>query len=198
MRARTSALGAAALFLLFAASQTQAQLSRSQNNDQPIEISADKLEVQQDKQVATFSGRVEVVQGDTRLKAERLLVHYRQNNSQSAPNARPPSQRAGGAGNADIAQGISRIEAFGNVFVSSPTETGQGDTGVYDVDKKTITLEGREVILTRGQNVLKGNRMVMNMDTGQSTLQVAPGERVRGVFIPEQRQAPAQPQRRAP
>ena len=179
----------------------QAQVSRSQNNDQPIEITADKLEVQQDKQVATFSGRVEVIQGDTRLKAERLLVHYRQNNSQPAPNSRPPSQRPGGAGSpggADIAQGISRIEAFGNVFVSSPTETGQGDTGVYDVDKKTITLEGREVVLTRGQNVLKGNRMVMNMDTGQSTLQVAPGERVRGIFVPEQRPAPGQPQRRTP
>lgn len=178
----------------------RAQINRSQNNDQPIEITADKLEVQQDKQVATFSGRVEVIQGDTRLKAERLLVHYRQNNSQPAPNSRPPSQRAatGTAGNADISQGISRIEAFGNVFVSSPTETGQGDTGVYDVDRKTITLEGREVVLTRGQNVLKGNRMVMNMDTGQSTLQVAPGERVRGIFIPEQRQQPAQQQRRTP
>ena len=136
------------------------------DSDQPIEINADSLEVKQNEQLAVFRGNVDATQGRIKLRADELRVHY--------ADAQPGAEGVSGA--------IRRIDAVGNVFIWSPTETAQGDTGIYEVDRKVITLTG-QVVLTRGQNVLRGNRLVMNTATGVSTID-AGGGRVKGLFVP--------------
>jgi lipopolysaccharide export system protein LptA len=87
-----------------------------------------------------------------------------------------------------IAGSIARIDASGGVFVSSPTETAQGDAGVYDVDRGEITLTG-QVVLTRGENVIRGQRLVLNMETGHSRIEgTGPSGRVRGYFVPSRKE----------
>lgn len=160
---------------------------RAASTDQPIDISSNALEVQQAKQVAIFTGQVEAIQGDLRLKADTLKVHYRQKSAPPTPGAKPAAKTppAAQAPAQDDSMGtISRIEAIGNVFVSSPTETAQGETGDYDVDKKVVVLVGN-VVITRGQSVLRGNKATVDMVTGRSTMEVQPGQRVRGLFVPE-------------
>ncbi len=159
---------------------------RAASTDQPIDISSNALEVQQAKQVAIFTGQVEAIQGDLRLKADTLKVHYRQKSAAPAPGkpaVKTPAPAAAPAQD-DSMGSISRIEAIGNVFVSSPTETAQGETGDYDVDKKVVVLVGN-VVITRGQSVLRGNKATVDMITGRSTMEVQPGQRVRGLFVPE-------------
>ena len=143
----------------------------------PIEITADTLEVRQNRRIATFTGEVDAVQGDLVLSADQLRVHYR--------------------GDAEVGQAgpggtsIRRIEAFGNVFLSSPEETAQGDAGVYEVATRTVTLEG-SVVLTKGQNVIRGERLEYNLATGRSQVFAQPKQdqvvgadgRVRAVFVP--------------
>ena len=73
------------------------------------------------------------------------------------------------------------------MFVSSATETAQGDLGIYEVAKQRLTLTGA-VILTRGENVLRGNKLVMNIATGQSQFS---GGRVHGRFVPPKRKKEA-------
>lgn len=159
-------------------SAAQGVLSKARNTDQPIEISADSLEVLQDKQIAVFTGNVDATQGSIRLRADSLRVHYRQNDQ---PAAKRPAQRPGPQQQTDASGAISRIDASGKVFVSSPEETAQGDRGIYDVDKRVITLEGN-VVLTRGKNVLRGQKATMNLDSGRSVME---GGRVRGLFVPQ-------------
>ncbi|MGG2362149.1 LptA/OstA family protein, partial [Salmonella enterica] len=60
---------------------------RAASTDQPIDISSNALEVQQARQVAIFTGQVEAIQGDLRLKADTLKVHYRQKSASPAPGA---------------------------------------------------------------------------------------------------------------
>lgn len=132
----------------------------------PIEITADALEVQQDNAIAVFTGNVRAVQGNILIAADRIQVAYAQ----------------GGDG----ADAIRSIDAEGNVFFSTSTETAEGDAGVYDVDNGIITLTG-SVVLTRGENVVRGNRLVLNLATGVSRIEGAPdgdGGRVRGLFVP--------------
>ena len=141
------------------------------DSEQPIEIVADTLEVRQSQNLAIFEGDVDAVQGDMVLRADTLTVHYRDNKEN-------PDQ-----------PGISRIDAKGHVFVSSPAETAQGNTGVYDVDNSMIHLAG-DVILTQGGNVIQGQRLEMNLATGESRVMSASGangptDRVRGLFVPE-------------
>ena len=141
--------------------------------DEPIEINADRLEVQQDRQVAIFRGNVEATQGAIRLRADELKVYYRAAD-RAQKQADPPAP--GGS--------ISRIDATGHVFVSSPEEAAQGAAGTYDVLRKEIVLTG-EVVLTRGANVIRGDRLVLNLLTGHSRVEAnAAGGRVRGLFQP--------------
>jgi lipopolysaccharide export system protein LptA len=149
-------------------------IGRAHDGNQPIEITADSLEVIQPQQLAIFKGNVDAVQGELRLRSDTLKVHYRQ---------RPAGQPAPAGAAANPQTSIHRIDAVGRVFVSSPEETARGDVGVYDVDNRTITLEG-EVVLTRGDNVLRGNRATMDLASGRSVMIPTSGERVHGLFVP--------------
>ncbi|MEQ8349334.1 MAG: lipopolysaccharide transport periplasmic protein LptA [Sneathiellaceae bacterium] len=178
---RTGLAAASACALLLAVAAPAAAQLGTGNHDssQPIEVISDALEVQQAKNLAIFTGNVDAIQGDMRLRADRLTVHYR-NNEQAEAQAEAAGAAAGGA--------ITKIVAEGQVFVSSPKETGQGDTGVYDVEAQTVVLEGKEVVLTQGDNVIRGTRAVMDLATGRSVVQTKPGGRVRGLFVPNQGQ----------
>lgn len=153
--------------LLSAAPPAQAQ---DHDADQPIAINADSLEVLQKDRRAVFRGNVDAQQGRILLKADELEVHY-----------------SGKDGGGQVAGSITRIDARGSVFVSSPTETAQGDVGVYDVGAKEITLTGK-VVLTRGDNVVRGQRLVLNLATGKSRIEGGRG-RVRGYFVPSRKGA---------
>jgi len=145
--------------------------SRALSTDQPIDINADQLEIKQDRNLAIFKGNVIAEQGSIKLRAEKLKVWYKQSSENSSQN----DIMAGGT--------IIRIDAIDDVFVSSASETAKGDFGVYEIAKQQLTLTGT-VILTRGDNVLRGKKLVMNMATGQSQLS---GGRVHGRFVPPKR-----------
>jgi lipopolysaccharide export system protein LptA len=149
--------------------------------DEPIEINADRLVVEQNQQIATFIGNVDAVQGTMKLRADELRVFYVQAEGQ---------QQAAGQN-----QSIRRIEAQGNVLLTQPNETAAGDAGVYDPIAGKLTLEGN-VVLTQGRNVVRGTKLVSDLNTGVSTVSSsAPvagkrGERVRALFTPEKKKEP--------
>lgn len=148
----------------------------------PIEIQSDRLVVDQDQELATFSGNVDAVQGELSLRADRLRVFYTDQGEQ-------PAGASAGAGDN---QGIRRIEAQGGVVLKQPGETAEGDAGVYDPIAGTMVLEGN-VVLTRGENVVRGTRLDSNLNSGVSVVTAAPGadrkQRVRALFVPEQNKA---------
>ena len=142
------------------------------DTSQPIEITANTLEIEQGLGLAVFSGNVSAVQGDMILRAETLKVYYRTNDA-SDPEI-------------DAEERISRIEADGQVHFATPTESARGKRGTYDVEGRTITMTGG-VMLTRGDNVLRGNRLELNLATGRSKLfgNGESGDRVHGLFVPD-------------
>jgi lipopolysaccharide export system protein LptA len=173
-RRRTAALVLLAAAVTVAGSSAWSQRAKH-DSKLPIEITADSLEVLQNDEIATFVGNVDAVQGDLVLSSDQLRVHY----------------RAGEEENGATAGTIRRIEATGNVFLSSPTETAQGEFGVYDVDGALLTLEG-SVVLTRDDNVVRGERLEIDLATGRSQVFAAvpstaggtPSQRVKAVFVP--------------
>jgi len=89
---------------------------------------------------------------------------------------------------------ISRVDAHGNVVVSSPGQIARGDAGVYDLDTGIVTLTGR-VRLTRGENELSGRYAVVDMNTNVSRLLPGPpgaelasgAGRVQALIMPRQK-----------
>lgn len=141
---------------------------------QPIEFSADRLEIEEKGNTATFDGRVEAVQGDLRLTADRVKVFFK---SSDAPAEARSDRRSS----------VSRIDAMGHVVLASGDETARGDWGIYDVDRRIITLGGK-VVLIRGDTVIEGNRLELDLDLGRSKIETVPAvgeqQRVRGTFRP--------------
>lgn len=164
-----------------ASSGAWAQSALKADSKQPIDITADALEVLQDQQVAVFKGNVVALQGKMRLTAQSMKVHYKAGDDST-----------GGE------QGISRIEVVGKVYLATPDETARGDKGIYDVDKERLTLNG-SVVLTRGENIVKGDALEYDLAKGRSRILGAgvsaesletgegsgKGGRVSGRFVPE-------------
>jgi lipopolysaccharide export system protein LptA len=118
---------------------------QSQNKDQPIHIEAATLEVHDKAKTATFSGNVQVVQGDTTMRCRSLVVFY--GAEEGAGTAKPAAARPVAEGPATPgmpqgAQSIRRIEARGGVTVVTKDQNASGELGVYDLKTKTITLTG--------------------------------------------------------
>jgi len=158
----------------------QISLGGKRDGNQPIEIASDNLEVFQDRQTAVFRGSVDAVQGDMRLRSDELFVYYRDSSKQPAGTKAPPPKPAAGAGGTDMGA-ITRLEAKGRVFLSSPTEQAQGDFADYDVDKKLVVMRGN-VLLTQKGSVLRCDTVTMRQDTGYTECKAPAGGRVRGVF----------------
>lgn len=158
-------LAVCALFLGMAASASAQSVLKNHDTYQPIDISADRLEMKQKQGRAVFRGSVEVIQGNMTLSSETLTVFYT-----AAKEGEKP--------------GISRLDAEGNVTLVSKTETLAGDWGVYDVDERLVTIGGN-VRFTQGENELKGKRLEFDLTSGIAKLDGQTGndgERVKGSF----------------
>jgi lipopolysaccharide export system protein LptA len=155
----------------------------SQNRDQPIQIEAASLEMRDKKKQATFSGNVKVVQGDTTMASKSLVVFYDQNTAADAPAGKPKAKAApiksatpGPGGSSSI----RRLEAKGSVVVTQKDQIVTGETAVFDTRTNLITMLGG-VVLTKCKNVLRGDRLVVDMTTGVSRIESDSGK-VQGLF----------------
>lgn len=153
------------------------------NSDQPIDITSDHAEYDKDSNTVLYTGNVIVVQGTNRMRSDWLKAYLRSEQDKTGAKRSPPNSSSANAANSPAAS-IYKIDAKGSVFLSSPEETASGSTGTYDVPNKEITLRG-DVVLTRGENVMKGATLVVNTETGYSTLDPGQAARVKGRFIPE-------------
>ncbi|HYA06002.1 MAG TPA: LptA/OstA family protein [Xanthobacteraceae bacterium] len=163
--------------------------------DQPVQIEAATLEVRDRDKQATFSGNVEVVQGDTTMKCQSLVVFYGQEVGLAGhADGTPVAKGQSAPGMPQGAQNIRRIEARGGVTVITKDQNASGDLGVYDLKTKTITLSGN-VVVSQGQNVIHGERVVVDMTTGNARVEsgTSSGAAVAGTAGPSRVRALIQP-----
>jgi lipopolysaccharide export system protein LptA len=163
MKVRAAALAAA---LGVCAGAANAQPAGGSNA--PIDITADSAQVISSQCLAIWSGSAEALQGQTRLRAERIKVYT--------------ERRGNSCGR------TQRIEAEGGVYYVTPTQTARGDNAVYNQSADTIVITGN-VIIVQGRNVARGDRLTIRVSTRQATMDSAShgrgsGHRVRGVFYP--------------
>ena len=149
---------------------------KGHNSNAPVDVTADRIEVQDRADRAIFAGNVHVTQAELTLETPRLTVAY-----------------SGQAGGANVQ--IRRLDAAGGVVVKSPSETATGDFGIYDLDRKLITLIGN-VQLRRQTDQVNGARLVIDLDSGRAVVDGGPpgvnqsGGRVTGHFtVPKSQQS---------
>jgi len=128
-----------------AASQTSAL--KGHNSNAPVDVAADRIEVQDRADRAIFSGNVVVRQAGLTLTAARLTVAY---------------SSGGGVE-------LRRIDATGGVTVKSPSETARGNVGIYDLERRIITLIGDVSLVQRDARV-NGGRLTIDLDSGRAVM----------------------------
>ncbi|WP_315723129.1 MULTISPECIES: LptA/OstA family protein [unclassified Bradyrhizobium] len=182
--------GVAALVLIALADSLQAQSATtgvpnalqgfSQNRDQPIQIEAASLEMRDKKKEATFTGNVKVVQGDTTMTSKSLVVFY--DGGAQAGGAKSTKATPAATPGPDGSSAIRRLEARGDVKVTQKDQVVTGETAVYDTKTNMITMQGG-VVLTQCKNVMRGDRLTVDMTTGVSRVESDSGRGVQ-VLLP--------------
>jgi len=164
--------------LLFLTTIVPASAQFEDDSESPVEITADSMEWLNDERIAIARGNADAVQGRYTLSAQVLTAYMAEDSSEGS----------------DTVSRIRRIEAEGNVVLSTPKETAHGRTGTYDVERKVAILEG-SVVLTQGDNVFHGQKLTMDLTTGRSRLEGSmPADpsgnsgRVRAIFRPNDEQ----------
>jgi lipopolysaccharide export system protein LptA len=142
----------------------------SQNRDEPVKIRAAALELREKDKMATFTGDVYVLQGDTEMRCKQLVVFYEEETGPRPVKAADP----GPGGDRQI----RRIEAKGNVVVVQKDQNATGDAATFNMRENTVTLVGN-VVVTRGTDILRGQRLVVDLTSGVSKMDQG---RVEGLF----------------
>lgn len=141
---------------------------KNHDSNAPVDFAADRIELQDRADRAVLTGNVEVNQGDMKLRAARVTIAY-----------------TGG----DQTQ-VNRMDASGSVVLTTATETARSAYAIYDLRTRLVTMIGNVVINRAGKGETRGNRLVLNMNSGQASLNGGgPGGRVTGRFTPPPRPA---------
>lgn len=136
----------------------------------PIHVDAETLEIYEegDQRISVFSGSVNVVRGNSTLKAAKLKLFSNKDSKTDDDSA------------------FTRMEASGSVYVNSKNQTVTGQSAVVDNKAQTITMVGN-VVLTQGKNVIVGDKLVIDMATGRARVIQTPGKRIQGMFTPDEK-----------
>lgn len=165
----------------------------AQGGKGPLDIAADGQDFTNSQCVSIWRGNVEALQDNARLRTDLLRVYF------------TPKQTKPGSSNTACGD-LQRLEAQGSIYYATADQKVHGDNAVYEAANDTLTVTG-DVVATQGQNVMRGQRMVINTKTGEGHMVgAATGRnqpnRVRGVFYPNDnnnppasKPAPAAPRR---
>lgn len=116
--------------------------STEQDRSQPVEVTSDSLNVNQNDNTAVFEGDVVIAQGAMRLAAPRVLVVYLEDQS-----------------------GIRRLEATGGVTLVSGEDAAEAARADYDITTGMIELRG-DVLLVQGESAITGDTMLVDTEAG--------------------------------
>lgn len=141
-----AALGALAVFAVHGA-MAPAQIVQNHNSNAPVDVAADRIELQDRADRVVLSGGVSVTQAGLNIRSARVTVAY-------------------SGGNAIE---INRIDATGGVTVTKDDLRATGGTAIYDLDRRLITMVG-DVQLTQGANRLNGGRVTIDLNSGRSAI----------------------------
>ncbi len=165
--AATACLAGGLLYAIDAApvlaqSTNQIITGARESNNQSVQIEADSMEINQEQQRATFTGNVDAVQGSVSIQSDQLFVEY-----EELPD--------GDGTKTDV----TFLDARGNVTVVSGGQTVRAQWARMDVRANTV-LFGDDVTVSDGRTEIRGKKLEMNLNTGESRLT---GGRVQGTFF---------------
>ncbi len=119
----------------------------------PIHITADKMVNDAKKRTVIFTGNVRVVQGETTISADNMVLYYGDGDSGTSTGT------SGG-------NNIDTIEARGNVRIEMDNRIAESDKAVYTTKNKLLVLSGPGAKVISGPDVIEGSVITFDRETG--------------------------------
>jgi lipopolysaccharide export system protein LptA len=165
------------LLLLPVSDPAQAQKKLNMDKSQPIQIQSDRLDAYQEKKVVIFSGNAVATQGDRTIKADRLLIYYK--------------DRPGGTEKKDIKDmeavgDLERLEAQGHVTITEINRIVTGDHAIFYYDLQKIVMTGNAV-MREGKNIIKGGKIIVFLDEDRGIVEGSESKRVTATIYPDEK-----------
>jgi lipopolysaccharide export system protein LptA len=166
---------------------------------QDVVTARDSLEWYDQKQVAVARGDAVAIRGDRRIRADVLTAYMEKipvNGTGGAKPMPPPAKSATPAAQQNQEESrIKRVDAEGHVVVTTPTDTGRGDYGVYNAKTGIVTLI-HHVTIAHGEDTIRGEYAVMDLNRNISRMMTVanpggPQPRVQALLVRQPQ--PAQP-----
>jgi len=142
----------------------------------PVQITSDRLDVYDAKNMAVFSGNVQVVEKDSVIHSDELYVFYKNEGSDGKPGSAAGAMNAGG---------IERLEARGSVRIVQGDRIVTGDNAVFFNKEEKVFVTGNTV-LQEGKNIIRGGKITFFMKEKRGTVEKAEKERVTATIYPKE------------
>lgn len=135
---------------------------------QPVDVRAERFDLDDGAHTALFTGDVVATQGDSVLKAPELHIAYEgkagEEFAKAGTNAQPGAQSSG----------LTRLVArTGVVVTSGPDRRITSDLADFDAKNDTALFLGN-VLVNQGKNVLQGRRLFLDRKSGRTRLESPP------------------------
>ena len=165
------------LFLIPVSVAAQAPKKIKMDKNQPIQIESDRLDAYQEKKLVIFSGHAVATQGDKTIKADRLLIYYK--DQPVTPEKRNRTDM-GTAGD------FEKLEAQGQVVITQTNRVVTGDQAIFYQDSQKIVTTGNAV-MREGKNMVKGEKIIVFLDEDRGLIEGSEHKRVTATIYPNEK-----------
>jgi len=145
-----------------------AEQEMKHDSNQPVNITANKLEADDNAGVFVFSGDVQAQQGEVFIYAQKMTVHY--------IDAASPSDGA--------KRQIDKVEAEQDVRIVQLNRVATGQKAIFYHQEGRIVLTGDPRVV-QGENNVAGERIIVYLNDNRSIVEGGEKQRVKAVFVPE-------------
>lgn len=136
-------------------------VSYAESGHLPVNITSKRMEVIRDENKALFEGNVKVTYGEATLGSKQLEVLYGGENTQGD---------------------VQQVTALNDVVIVHGESTATGDKAVFTPENSNVLVTGN-VVMTKAENVLKGESLTYDLETGDMYLNNNEGDgRIKAIF----------------
>ena len=141
---------------------------------------ADKLDVDNQNQLAVFTGAVKAIQGDVTITSDVLEVYY-DKDAKEQQGEKPKSE-----GLMDQNGKVRKVVAIGHVRIKQKDRMAVGSKATYWAGGRRMLLEGKATVW-RGKNQVSGEKITVYLDQDRSVVHGKPGKRVSVTITPDKK-----------
>ncbi len=139
------------------------------NKNIPLIITSNKLEVDDELKLITFTGNVVAKKGELKIVCKKMVVYYSVSKNSSSNKS-----------------SISKIVATGNVKIYRGKQGGvaTSNKAVYYQGNDKVILTGKPMV-KQGQNFVEGDRIIIYLKENRSVVESSKNRSVKAVIFPK-------------